>query len=92
MYVLGHFGGLLGIIFGFSLINIAEIVYFTTFRLYQNAIGTNAKQTFLGAQQVQPVQQVQRVQCSVDGKEERKIREMYVNDFRTDGRHSFRRM
>lgn len=88
--MLGHFGGLLGLCFGFSLINIAEIVYFTTFRLYQNAIGTNTKQTFL--ERVQPVQRVQRVQCVVDGKEERKIREMYVNDFKTDGRHAFRRM
>lgn len=82
----GHFGGLLGLCFGFSLINIVEIVYFTTFRLYQNAVGTNSKQKFLDAQQVQPVQRVQRF---VGCKEERKIRKMYVNDFKVDERYSF---
>lgn len=88
--MLGHFGGLLGLCFGFSLINIVEIIYFTTFRLYQNATGMSPQHAFEHeAQQVQPVQ---RVQCFVDGKEERKIREMYVNDFKTDGRHAFRRL
>lgn len=84
--MLGHFGGLLGLCFGFSLINIVEIIYFSTFRLYQNAIGKNSKQKFLEAQQVQPIQHF------IDCKEERKIRQMYVNDFKIDGRYSIRRM
>lgn len=41
---LGHFGGLLGLCFGFSLINVAEIIYFATIRLYQHI--SNSKQTF----------------------------------------------
>lgn len=36
MLFIGHFGGLLGLCFGFSLINVVEIIYFFTFRLYQH--------------------------------------------------------
>lgn len=32
----GNFGGLLGLCLGFSLVNIIEIVYFATVRVYQN--------------------------------------------------------
>lgn len=71
--------------FGFSLINIVEIIYFSTFRLYQNAIGKNSTQIFLEAKQVQPVERY------LDSKEERRIREMYVNDFKNHGRRSIRR-
>lgn len=85
--IVSHFGGLLGLCFGFSLINLVEIVYFSTFRLYQNANGT--KQKFL---EVQSIQQAQQIQSCYASKEEQKIREMYVNDFKIDGRHSLRRM
>jgi Amiloride-sensitive sodium channel len=34
--VLSNFGGMLGLFMGFSLISLAEVVYFSTLRLYQN--------------------------------------------------------
>lgn len=70
----GNFGGLLGLCLGFSLVNIIEIVYFATVRLYQNislVYGNNKTQN----------------EALVHKKpkltaEDKRIRDMYVNDFK----------
>lgn len=71
---LGNFGGLLGLCLGFSLVNIVEIIYFATVRLYQNIslVYDNSKQN-----EVQPIQQ----KASKLITEDKQIRDLYVNDF-----------
>lgn len=71
---LGNFGGLLGLCVGFSLMSIIEIVYFVTVRLYQNITSANnSKQS----------PQMNPSYYKTESFDDRKIREMYVNDYRT---------
>lgn len=79
-YYLGSFGGLLGLCLGFSLVNIVEIVYFATVKLYQNIslVYDNSKQN-----------EVPNHQNSKLTKEDRRIRDMYVNDFKKYDRKMF---
>lgn len=68
----GNFGGLLGLCFGFSIINIIEIAYFFTIKLYQNI----SKENDSSRHNVIPVY------CQWESNEEKMIRAMYVNDFK----------
>lgn len=72
---LGHFGGLLGLCFGFSLINVVEIIYFATLRLYQH-LSNNPKH---------------RHQYDIVSKEDKKTRNMYTNDFQVHKRNIFQK-
>lgn len=76
----GNFGGLLGLCLGFSLVNIVEIVYFATVRLYQNIslVYNNAKQNE-GAIHQKPKLT----------REDKQIRNMYVNDFNRNDQKMF---
>lgn len=76
----GNFGGLLGLCVGFSLVSIIEIVYFMTVRLYQNITSTNSI-----AQSSEPTKTYHKTE-SVD---DRKVREMYVNDYKNLNRQLF---
>lgn len=76
----GNFGGLLGLCVGFSLVSIIEIVYFMTVRLYQNITSTNSI-----AQSLEPTKTYHKTE-SVD---DRKVREMYVNDYKNLNRQLF---
>lgn len=73
MLFIGNFGGLLGLCLGFSLVNIVEIAYFATVRLYQNISLVNSSEH--NPQEIL----VNKLNTK---EEERRIRDMYVNDFR----------
>lgn len=68
---LGNFGGLLGLCLGFSLVNIIEIIYFATVRLYRNISVAMKTKTHQNVDQTFHL-----------SKEDKQIREMYVNDFK----------
>ncbi|XP_055304381.1 pickpocket protein 28-like [Sitodiplosis mosellana] len=78
--IVSNFGGLLGLCLGFSLVNIVEIVYFATIRLYQNIslVYDNANQNET------PIHQKPKLT-----QEDKRICNMYVNDFKTYDRKIF---
>lgn len=80
MDYLGNFGGLLGLCLGFSLVNIIEIIYFATVRLYQNIslVYDDGKQNESAIQQNPKLTE-----------EDKQIRSMYVNDFKKYDRKMF---
>lgn len=77
---LGNFGGLLGLCLGFSLVNIVEIVYFATVRLYQNIslVYDKPKQNEEFTNQKTKLTE-----------EDKRIRDMYVNDFKNHNQKMF---
>lgn len=81
--IVSNFGGLLGLCVGFSLVSIIEIFYFLTVRLYQNI--ASAKDLQPNSEDTQFDKKTQ-----IHSGTDRKIREMYVNDFKNFNRQFFR--
>lgn len=74
--VSGNFGGLLGLCLGFSLVNIIEIVYFATVRVYQNIEMIYGKSLFKRKSQEKPAtdDKIAPIQ--------KHLFEIYKNDFK----------
>lgn len=79
--IVSNFGGLFGLCVGFSLVNIVEIVYFATVRLYQNIslVYDTGKQNDIVTQPTQ----------KLNTQEDQRIRNMYVNDYKVYDRKMF---